>query len=140
MQQGQTVLRSFFTGALLLTATLVATAVSAETLTVRWDANPETEVIGYMVYIGTAPGPYTQTIDVGNTTQFPFDDAVPGQRYCFSVAAYASGPLLGARSTEVCYSKDQPPLLSNPGNQTTQVGAPVNLVLVGSDPDGLPVT
>ena len=42
----------------------------ADTLTLAWDRNPEPEVNGYIVYIGNAPGVYTQQIDVGNTIEY----------------------------------------------------------------------
>ena len=38
----------------------------ADTLTLAWDRNSEPEVNGYVVYIGNAPGAYSQQIDVGN--------------------------------------------------------------------------
>jgi hypothetical protein len=40
----------------------------------------------------------------------------------------------------VCGYSDQPPTLANPGNQSSAIGQSVALQLVGSDPDGLPVT
>src|SRR5262245_42140236 len=39
-------------------------AVSAETLTVTWDQNPDPNVTAYRVFIGTAAGRYSETFDV----------------------------------------------------------------------------
>ena len=39
---------------------------AAESVTIAWDANPEQDLAGYKVHIGTKPGTYTQTIDVGH--------------------------------------------------------------------------
>ena len=65
-----------------------ARVAAADTLTLLWNLNPEPEVTGYTVYIGTQSGVYDQTVDVGNTDTYVFPDAVPGQRYYFALAAY----------------------------------------------------
>jgi len=116
-----------------------ARVAAADTLTLMWDPNPDTNVAGYMVYVGTESGVYTNSYDVGNTTSFPFN-AAPGQRYYFAVAAYAYGPLIGNRSGEVSASSDMAPSLVNPGNQFSVVGQPATLQLVGSDPQNQPVS
>jgi len=47
--------------ALLLT--LAASRVAAaDTITLMWDANPDPSVSGYIVYVGTQPGTYTQNV------------------------------------------------------------------------------
>jgi len=66
-----------------------------------WDANPESTVIGYYVYVGTTSGLYTQSYDVGNTTTYNFTAGTPGQQYFFAIAAYVSGSIQGPRSSEV---------------------------------------
>ena len=97
---------------------------------------------GYRVYIGTQSGVYSQSVDVGNTTTFTFNNAADGQRYCFAVAAYSAGPRLGEQSVEVCSdaSGNRPPTLTNPGNQSNGVGVALTLQLHGSDPESSPVT
>ena len=77
-------------------------AVSAETLVLLWDHNPEANVTGYRVFVGTAPGRYTETFDVpGVQTSFVYSNAVPGRRYYFAVAAQVDDAVWGPRSTEV---------------------------------------
>jgi hypothetical protein len=125
--------------ALLLTLA-VSRSAAADSITVMWDASPDPAVVGYVVYIGTQSGTYSQSSNVGAATSFVFSTAVPGQLYCFAVAAYAAGPVEGAKSTEACGYSDQRPTLTNPGSQTTGVGQSDTLQLVGADPDGLPVT
>ena len=70
-------------------------------VTLAWDANTEPTVIGYRVYVGTAPSVYTETFDAGYTTSFTYRTGIAGQRYYFAVAAYSAGPLEGTRSSEV---------------------------------------
>jgi hypothetical protein len=125
--------------ALLLT--LAASRVAAaDTMTVMWDASPETTVAGYIVYVGTQPGAYTQNVNVGLSTSYSFTTAVPGALYCFAVSAYAAGPLEGPKSAEVCGYSNQSPTLTNPGAQSSTAGQANSLQLVGSDPEGLAVT
>ena len=56
-------------------------AASADTglpVALAWDANAESTVSGYLVYVGTSPGVYTQLYDVGNLTSYTFYDGVGG--------------------------------------------------------------
>jgi hypothetical protein len=107
--------------ALLLT--LAASRVAAaDTITLMWDANPDPSVSGYIVYVGTQPGTYTQNVNVGSATSYTLSTAVPGQLYCFAVSAYAAGPLEGPKSAEVCGYSDQRPTLTNPGAQSSTAG------------------
>jgi hypothetical protein len=121
--------------------TLVAPRLAAaDTLTLMWDANPAPEVAGYIAHVGTQSGTYTQHFDVGQSTAFTFSTAVAGQRYCFAVSSYATGPLEGANSGEVCGYSNMSPLLTNPGARQSTLGQVSSLQLAGSDPDGQPVT
>lgn len=73
-----------------------ASSVRADDVTLHWDANPATEnVVGYRVFVGTLPGVYTETFDVGNVTTFTVNNRQSDVMYYFAVAAYnadAEGP------------------------------------------------
>ena len=112
---------------------------AADSITLEWDPNTDS-TIGYRLYVGTQSGNYTQNFDVGSATTFTFNSAVAGQRYCFAVSAYASATLESTRSNEVCGFSNVPPVLTNPGNQSSIAGQPTTLQLTASDPDGQPVT
>ena len=45
---------------------LTQTARAQNAVTVAWDANPETDIAGYKLYLGTVSGTYSQIQDVGN--------------------------------------------------------------------------
>jgi len=105
-----------------------------------WDRSQESNVAGYLVYVGTQSGVYGTTYDVGNATSFAYPNATAGQRYYFAVASYFAGPIIGTKSAEVSGTTNSAPTLANPGNQSSTVGTPVSLQLSGSDPAGQPVT
>jgi hypothetical protein len=121
-------------------AILSSRTAAADTLTLAWDPNPEPEVLGYVVRVGTEPGVYSKKVDVGKTTTWTFADAVAGQRYCFVVAAYAAEVGEGPNSAEVCGMSNTPPVFTNPGAQTSNVGQSVSLQLRATDPEGMPIT
>lgn len=79
---------------------LGATAANAATLTLAWDANPE-PVSGYILYWGTQPGQYTQSLDVGKTTSRTLTGLANSTPYYFVVRAYNSARMLSSPSIEV---------------------------------------
>lgn len=97
--------------AALLTSLLSgAASANAAPVTIAWDPSRDQNVIGYQVYVGTSPGSYSETFDVGLATSFsysPRDESV----YYFAVASYSAGPLLGPLSSEVSTS------IKNPANE-----------------------
>src|SRR5215510_2123212 len=70
-------------------------------ISLAWDANDESSVRGYIVYVGTTSQSPSSTYDVGNATSFSFTAGVPGQTYYFAVAAYGDRQLVGPPSSEV---------------------------------------
>lgn len=125
---------------LLVLAVSTGVPAAADQLTLVWEPSAASDAVGYIVYVGTRPGAHTESYDRGGARSFLFSDARPGQQYCFAVAAYAPGPLVGPKSADVCGYTDAPPLLLDPGDQTSTLGRPVSLGLRGGDPYGQPVT
>ncbi len=126
-------------GVVLLAAVLAPAVARADSFTLAWDGTPEPSVIGYYVYIGTASGQYSTTVDVGNATSYTFTSALPGTTYYLSVAAYTAGPLLGPKATELVTTTGGGPTLANPGNRTTIRGTVVTLSVQASDPNNDPI-
>jgi len=116
-----------------------ASVARAEALTLAWDRSPESDVVGYMVYVGTAPGVYAAPVNVGNVIQHVLN-AAPGQQYCFRVSAYFAGPVEGERSPELCINSNGAPTLANPGSQSHALGAVASLPLSATDPESAPLT
>lgn len=81
---------------------LMAAPGSAGTITVGWDLMDDPKVTGYRVFVGTAPGRYTQQFDVeADRSFFIFRSAFMGVRYFFSVSAEFDNTTYGPRSVEV---------------------------------------
>lgn len=117
--------------ALLLCITGASDA-TAGILTLQWDPSPDSSVAGYNVYVGTEPGQYSTTFNVGNELRFVFPDAQPGRQYYFAVAAYTSTNIVGPLSAEVSGRVDASLKLSNPGDVTSIVGVPATVQLTAS--------
>jgi hypothetical protein len=86
---------------LAVTACVLSTAATGQAGTIRvgWDRSQNPDVTGYVVYVGTAPGDYSDSYDVGPQTSLAL--TVPdGQRYYFAVASYAN-ELEGPMSPEI---------------------------------------
>ena len=66
----------------------VPMAAQADSVSLTWDPNPEEDLAGYKVYVGTTPAAYTDIIDVGHVTTYTISDLVPGETYFFAVTAY----------------------------------------------------
>jgi hypothetical protein len=124
---------------LLLSLVSAGPLYASSTLTLTWDPSVDT-VSGYAVYAGVSPGVYTQRYEVGDVVWFTLEGVVPGQQYCFAVAAYKDGVGEGVKSAEVCGYSNRAPTLEPPGDQVSTVGRPATLQLRGNDPDGQPVS
>src|ERR1700757_5153395 len=72
---------------LVLTVFLGSTSV-LHAATATWNANPETDIAGYILSYGTSPGVHPTVVDVGKVTTWPVSGLTPGIRYYFVVQAY----------------------------------------------------
>lgn len=56
----------------------------------RWNTNPEADVVGYRVYYGPQSGKYTNCVSVGVTNATMVKSLIVGQTYYFMVTAVNS--------------------------------------------------
>ncbi len=73
-------------------------------VTLAWDANPETDLVGYKLSYGTASGTYTNVISTGLVTEISVPNLVEGTTYYFAVAAVNAAGAQSLNSNEVSYS------------------------------------
>jgi len=84
---------------------LVATpAFASFAVTLAWDANPETDLVGYKLSYGTTSGVYTNAISTGLVTEISVPNLVEGTTYYFAVAAVNTAGAQSLNSNEVSYS------------------------------------
>lgn len=69
-----------------------------------WDANPEPDIEGYILYWGEASRQYTNARNVGNVTDCIVDGLVIGSRYYFVLTAFNTSGLEGDPSSELDYT------------------------------------
>ena len=72
--------------------------------TISWAANTETDLAGYRVYVGTSPGSYNTTIDVGKVTSYSLANLKSGVTYYFTVTAYDTSGNESIRAVEASKS------------------------------------
>jgi hypothetical protein len=92
--------------ALLVTAgilKLTATALALSSVTVGWNANPETDIEGYKVYFGTASGNYTEVQDVTGGTTTVLSGLNEGATYYCAIQAYNVGGMSSELSSEISF-------------------------------------
>jgi hypothetical protein len=86
---------------------------SAGLVSIQWDPSPDPAVIGYRVSVGTSPGVYSETFDVGARTYFVYV-AAQTRTYYLAVAAYTAGPRVGPLSQPVSATPRAPVSTSAP--------------------------
>lgn len=94
--------RSRYLSPLFLVASLWCAAPAwAQSVTLEWDANTETDLAGYKVYFGTASRTYGTPITLGKVTTYTVTGLTPGVTYYFAVTAYNTAGLESGFSNEV---------------------------------------
>ena len=114
---------------------------SANSVTLAWNPNPEPNIAGYRLHIGTSSRIYPVTLEVGNTTTATVSNLTPGSSYFFVVTAYNHAALESLLSNEMTYTPppNQPPIVSLTSPvQGTTFTAPGSIVLTATanDTDG----
>lgn len=109
-------------------------------VTLRWDA-PTTftdgspagpaDIAGYHLHVGTTPGQYTESRDVGNVLQAPLDGLTDGTPYYVVVSAYDRQR--GESANSVPELRIEPPVTVPPPADTT----PPTVVLTSPANDDL---
>jgi hypothetical protein len=104
--------------------------VSAAPVILVWDPNPEADLAGYKVHIGTSAGTYTQAINVGRVTTYSVSDLSPGETYYFAVSAYDIIANESGFSEEVSISIPLAPTTTHSVSVSTTAALPGTYVTV----------
>ena len=91
----------FFLPCALSLGPLASNAFAAATITVAWDKNAETNIIGYKFHYGTVSKNYQYTVDVKNNTSCSISGLAEGTTYYFVVTAYNDKNLESSYSEEL---------------------------------------
>jgi hypothetical protein len=86
---------------LILASLWLAAPARAQSVTLEWDANTESDLAGYKVYFGTASRTYGAPITLGKVTTYTVTGLTPGTTYYFAVTAYNTAGLESGYSNEV---------------------------------------
>lgn len=90
--------------AVMLWIAISSTSWSAQSVTLAWDSNTETNISGYKVYYGVASGVYTNSVNASAATNATVPGLIEGVTYYFAATAYTSSGLESDYSDEVSYS------------------------------------
>ena len=86
---------------LFLVGPFVSPAFPASSIQLTWDANPEPDLMGYYVYMGTSQGSYNTTKNAGLTPSHIFPNLQEGITYYFTVTAYDQSGNISEPAQEV---------------------------------------
>lgn len=78
-------------------------ASGQQTLKVGWNPNPENDIVGYRVLLGTSSGAYPVVTNVGNVTTHVFSGLTPDKTYYCAVQATNNGGLMSLPSAEISF-------------------------------------
>ena len=113
----------------------------AVNITLGWDANIENDLAGYIVHYGTESGVYSESINVGNTTEYTIPNLLDGVTYYMAVTAYDVNNSKSEYSDEVVYTigdlNNIPTTPSAPAGPTSgSLQTEYSFSAIASDPDG----
>lgn len=95
--------RTVSLAAILSLAIFCCRAHGSQNVTLAWDANPETNVVGYIVHYGSVSGVYTNSVNVTGDITATVTNLQEGTTYYFTVTAYNSDGLESIPSSEISY-------------------------------------
>jgi hypothetical protein len=95
------ILAGFVLGCCLAFIPPVVQSASANSATVQWAANSESDLAGYKVYQGITAGSYGPAIDAGKSTTYIASNLQPGLTYYFAVTAHDTNGNESPPSTEM---------------------------------------
>jgi hypothetical protein len=84
-------------------ATTIMTVVNVAPVSLAWDANTETTLAGYKLYVGTASGVYGAPTTLGLVTTTTVPNLMSGTTYYFTLTAFNTSGQESLKSAELSY-------------------------------------
>lgn len=78
----------------------VAAAAPLNNVKLTWSRSPSSDVVGYRIYYGIASGSYTNSIVLGDVTNFTLSNLVNGVTYFFASKGYTASGIESPYSNE----------------------------------------
>jgi IPT/TIG domain-containing protein/fibronectin type III domain protein/thrombospondin type 3 repeat protein len=112
-----------------------ASHAGAQSVTLAWNPNPESDLAGYRVQYGTVSGNPSTTVDVGNVTTRQFTGLQFGVTYYFRVVAYNTSSMVSTPSAEVSFTPVAPsvPTLTSISPTSGPTGGGTVITLSGTN-------
>jgi hypothetical protein len=82
---------------------LAGTASALQSVNVKWNANPETDIAGYTLYLGTKSGFYSTTLNVVSGTSATLSGLSFATTYYAAVQAYNTAGVTSELSDEISF-------------------------------------
>ncbi len=79
-------------------------AFASQSVTLTWDPNTDTNVVGYKIYFGGTSQVYTNSISVGNVTNTTITGLLDGTTYFFAATTYDASGVESDFSNEASYN------------------------------------
>ena len=105
-------------------------------MTIAWDENQETNIVGYKLHYGPSGGNYAYTVDVGNHTSCSISGLAEGTTYYFAATAYDTQNNESGLSEELVHTIPVPP--PPPANADTDGDGIIDndeINIYGTDPN-----
>ena len=116
----------------LMLIMLSATISVAGTISMRWDAVPDSDLSGYRIYYGNVSGNYDQSVDVGNVTSYTLTGLADCTMWYAAVKAYDTEGL-----ESVNYSAEvtgwNRPVVTGATPNAGQQGADTSIIITGAN-------
>ncbi len=140
---GRLSLQAFRSLLLALFCVTAAHIAGAASVTLAWDANSETNLVGYRLYFGAASRSYPTHVDVSTpSTSVTVSNLVAGSNYFFAVTAFCDDGLESDYSSEISYrvplsgTNTNAAPIAFPRSETMSEDQALALTLTGSDTNG----
>jgi hypothetical protein len=114
-------------GVLVTCFVFLIRAQADQSVSLAWDASPDTNVVGYFLYYGTASGTYSSKINAGGNTTATATNLALGTTYFFAATAYDAVGDESVPSNEISYAvpTNGPPVLTRVTDQVITIQQPL---------------